>query len=593
MLERKKGKEETMNMNNNVAFVFTSMQAQRRAAADRERMLGRLRQTYQGLLDRSLYGMVWMELGLASKPDAVHNASHLLLQLPERNEQILPAGTSILQVYEQAQEELLILGAPGAGKSTLLLDLALQLVKRALVDETYPLPVILPLSSWAVQRPPLAEWLIEQCAHIYDVPKKLSQHWVEHQQILPLLDGFDEMEETARPACIAVLNSYHSQHLTPLIVCSSQSAYDLAATQERLALQSAVVVQPLTDEHIETSLCTAGPAFTGVRTALDQQPVLRELATTPLMLRVLLLTYQGSSLESIVQPGTDPEQQVWTDYVARMVQRKGNETRNPLEQTCQWLAYLAQQIRSHQQTIFYAEDLHTDWLPGNQQRTAACLTIRVPAIVLGALVGILVFLFVAGPSSMVSLLQIGLLGGFVGDCLSRNAGARTATVGSQPSVSKRVSLMRSMLPGVLVAASFGLHLGPQYSMGDWVRDGSILGLGSGLSAWAFQLFLFRRPRQQISVSSTSPSRYWRISAWFTTIAPQNVWLAALMLGAGFGLSVGLSVGLSYRLTNWLSFGFSVGLSQGLSIGLTVVLVCIIQTVSVSYTHLTLPTILRV
>ena len=292
--------------------VFTSMQAQRRAAADRELMLGRLRQTYQDLLDRSLYGMVWMELGLASKPDAVHNASHLLSQLPERNEQILPPGTSILQVYEQAQEELLILGAPGAGKSTLLLDLALQLVDRALVDETYPLPVILPLSSWAVQRPPLAEWLIEQCTHIYDVPKKLSQHWVKHQQILPLLDGFDGMEETARPACITVLNSYHSQHLTPLIVCSSQNAYDLAATQERLALQSAVVVQPLTDEHIEASLRTAGPAFTGVRTALDQQPALRELATTPLMLRVLLLTYQGSSLESIVQPGTDPEQQVWT-----------------------------------------------------------------------------------------------------------------------------------------------------------------------------------------------------------------------------------------------------------------------------------------
>ena len=262
-----------------------------------------------------------------------------------------------------------------------------------------------------------------------------------------------------------------------------------------------------------------------------------------------------------------------------MIQRKGNETRNPLEQTCQWLAYLAQQIRAHQQTIFYAEDLHTNWLPSNQQRTATYLTIRVPAIVLGGLAGILIFLFVAGPSSMVSLLQIGLLGGFVGDCLSRYAGTRTATVESHPSASKRMSLMRSMSLGVLIAASFGLNLGPQYSIGDWVRDGSILGLGSGLSAWSFLLLLFRRPRQQISVSSTSPSRYWRVSAWFTKIAPQNVWQAACMLGTGFGLSVGLSVGLSYKLINWLSFGLSVGLGQGLSIGLTVVLVYIIQTVS--------------
>ncbi|HEX4204704.1 MAG TPA: TIR domain-containing protein, partial [Ktedonobacteraceae bacterium] len=309
------------------SLVFTSVLAQRRAASDRERILGRLRQTYQHLLDSSLYGIIWMELGLTRKQDAVRNASHLLLRLPEHNEQILPSGTSILHAYKQAQEELLILGAPGAGKSTLLLDLALQLVEHALVDETYPLPVILPLSSWAVRQPPLAAWLIEQCAHIYDVPKKLSQEWVEHEHILPLLDGLDEMEEIARPACIAAINIYHSEHLTPLVVCSRQSEYDLAANQERLALQSAVVVQPLADEHINASLRIAGPAFAGVQTALDQQPALRELATTPLMLSVLLLTYQGSSLEDIVQPGTDLLQQVWTDYVARMVRRKGSETR--------------------------------------------------------------------------------------------------------------------------------------------------------------------------------------------------------------------------------------------------------------------------
>jgi hypothetical protein len=145
------------------------------AATDRERMLHRLRRTYQASLDGSLQGIAWMELGLAEHPDAVRNATHLLQHLPDRTERILPAGTSLLSVYDQAEEELLILGAPGAGKSTLLLDLASRLITQAEADETHPLPVIVPLSSWAVARAGLDDWLVDQLARIYDVPRKLGQ----------------------------------------------------------------------------------------------------------------------------------------------------------------------------------------------------------------------------------------------------------------------------------------------------------------------------------------------------------------------------------------------------------------------------------
>ncbi len=67
----------------------------------------------------------------------------------------LRRARSILDAYDEAEGELLVLGAPGAGKSTLLLDLAQQLVSRAIADPTQPLPVILRLSSWALGRPAL------------------------------------------------------------------------------------------------------------------------------------------------------------------------------------------------------------------------------------------------------------------------------------------------------------------------------------------------------------------------------------------------------------------------------------------------------
>src|SRR5450759_4214611 len=228
---------------------------------DWERMLRRLRYAYTALLEQSLHGIAWVELGLSTRSDMVSNAANLLLRLPQGGECLLAPGASILDAYAQAEEELLILGAPGAGKSTLLLELAQQLVSCALADPTYPLPVILRLSSWALGRLALTDWMVDQLSHTYDVPRLLSERWVMQGRLLPLLDGLDEIDEAARPACIAAINTYHHTPLAPLVVCSRQSEYEAAATRQRLVLQSAVIVQPLSEAQVEGYLSVAGPSF--------------------------------------------------------------------------------------------------------------------------------------------------------------------------------------------------------------------------------------------------------------------------------------------------------------------------------------------
>jgi hypothetical protein len=124
----------------------------KRESLDRDRMLRRLRRSYQELLDQSLRGLAWVELGLATRADLVSNVTttNLLFRLPYGEERLLPPVTNILDAYDEAEGELLILGAPGAGKSMLLLDLARALIERAFVDPAHLLPVILRLSSWAV-----------------------------------------------------------------------------------------------------------------------------------------------------------------------------------------------------------------------------------------------------------------------------------------------------------------------------------------------------------------------------------------------------------------------------------------------------------
>lgn len=395
----------------------------KRATADRERMIRLLRRTYQTMLDGSLQGIAWMDLGLAEHPNAVRNATHLLRRFPGQSERVLPAHTSILDVYDQAEDALLILGEPGSGKSTLLLDLALQLLVRAETDGAHPLPVILHLSSWAASKPELSGWTLEQLALIYDVPRKLGQQWIEQGQILPLLDGLDEMEEEARPLCIAAINTYRTAHFTPLVVCSRSADYQTASAQQRLVLQNAIVVQPLTQKQIERVTRQGETELVGLEEALAENEDLRTLAETPLMLSVLVLAYHGTIAADLPHQRESLEQRIWKDYVERMVREKGMEQKGKrdvprkrylLEQTHSWLSWLAQQMRNHNQTLFYAEYLHTDWLTSKQQRTVIWLSSRVPGLVLGVLACLLIALFIVGDSTGDLLRPIGLFGGFVG-----------------------------------------------------------------------------------------------------------------------------------------------------------------------------------
>src|SRR5262249_31896334 len=150
----------------------------------------------------------------------------------------LPAGTRISQVYDAAEGELLILGAPGSGKTTLLLGLARDLLSRAEQDEHHPLPVVLNLSSWATKHQPLADWLVEELNRAYQVPRPLGQTWVETDQILPLLDGLDEVALKDRTACIETINTYRQEHgLLPLVICSRSADY--LAQSARIRLGSA------------------------------------------------------------------------------------------------------------------------------------------------------------------------------------------------------------------------------------------------------------------------------------------------------------------------------------------------------------------
>jgi hypothetical protein len=91
---------------------------------NRLRLLKRVRTIWiEGLLEQSLHQAALITLDLQEQPDALANPWHLEVQETNQTPQLLPAGTSIVEVYDQADGELLLLGEPGSGKTTLLLEL--------------------------------------------------------------------------------------------------------------------------------------------------------------------------------------------------------------------------------------------------------------------------------------------------------------------------------------------------------------------------------------------------------------------------------------------------------------------------------------
>ena len=144
-------------------------------ADNRHRILKLVRKIWiDDYLKHSLDNLARIELGLEENPNAVSRPWDAIVQQPDRAPRRLPAGVSVGWVFDEFGQALLILGAPGAGKTTLLLELTRDLLDRAEQDASYPMPVVFHLSSWAVRRRPLADWLVDELAERYYIARPVA-----------------------------------------------------------------------------------------------------------------------------------------------------------------------------------------------------------------------------------------------------------------------------------------------------------------------------------------------------------------------------------------------------------------------------------
>src|SRR6266508_4702280 len=478
------------------------------ALRNRAAMLEKMRLTWiDGVLHQSLYHEAQLNLGLLTRPDAVALPLRAQVQELGSTPEPLPVGTSITDMYNRYQGALLILGAPGGGKTTLLLELANDLLDRALREPTHPIPVVFPLSTWAANPRPLDQWLRDELNQRYDVPRRLGQAWVEQEQILPLLDGLDEVAEGQRAACVAAINAFRQEHgLLPLVVSSRIEEYkQLTEGDARLRLNGAILLQALTRAEVQTYLQRMVPALDGVRMVLDAEPRhwLWKFALNPLMLSIVSLAYKDAPADELRQIGTLDQQRMrlFDAYTAAMFRRRGADHRYTQAQTVRWLMRLAQQLMQQNQTVFYLDGLQPTWLRTRGQRAQYWLGDRLLGILLGGLVGGLVGglgsalggglastlgrgLAVELVGGLVVGLVFGLGGGLIGGLLGRpRLGMRVVVSVEMTQWSwRRVvqSAANGLVVGLVVGLVFGLITGLIFPPGNTLLVGLLVGLVFGL-----------------------------------------------------------------------------------------------------------------
>jgi DNA polymerase III delta prime subunit len=312
---------------------------------NRLQMLKRVRLDWiDGVLKQSLYQIARIEFGLKMKFDAVEQPLKAVVQTPDRPPATAPTGVSISQVFHDHGGALLILGAPGTGKTTILLELAQELLDRAERDENHPIPVVFNLSSWAVRRQTLDRWLADELNERSDVPKRPARQWVETEQVLPLLDGLDEVAMEHRQACAEAINNFRRDHgLLQIAVCSRIADYDSLGT--KLRLRTAIVVQPLTAFEVQGYLERISQPADAALAALKSDPSFRELLETPLMLWVAMLAYRDAPVElSIEDTFEQRRRRLFASFIDAMFKRRSAESRYTQKETLSWLCWLARAL---------------------------------------------------------------------------------------------------------------------------------------------------------------------------------------------------------------------------------------------------------
>ncbi len=366
-------------------------------------LLAAVKHEVNARLESSLYNAVLINLGKQVQPEQVKRSWDAEIKIGSKPSELLPPKMSIMQVFDRMDiaGRLLILGEPGSGKTTTMLDLARELIQKAEANANYPIPVLFNLSSWKNPRQPMKDWLVEELKSKYGVRKDIGKKWLGDKQLLPLLDGLDEVKPEYQASCVQSLNQWLQSEFRPqyLLMCSRREEYekvirgrwqeaetleeeaDNLQEETRFHLNGAILLKALTDGQIQQYLASVNLAE--LWQVLQPDKPLLQLMRTPLFLSVLIFIllhdekFDCQEWQRLISTKARLQYLFDAYWEAAMkrdlvnpqqkdigIKSRAYGKRKPPSawQTRQMLVYLAQQLQRESQTEFLIEKMQPTWL---------------------------------------------------------------------------------------------------------------------------------------------------------------------------------------------------------------------------------------
>jgi hypothetical protein len=480
---------------------------------------------------------------------------------------------------------LVILGKAGAGKTVLAARLALDLLATRQPNE--PVPVIVSVGSWNPATTPLNTWLAGILARDHpglaapaepgrptraDAPSRAAA-LIAAGRILPILDGFDEINPEVHQAAMRHLNTTPGM---PVVLTSRSQDYTTAVAGTDVLTAAAVIeLEDLTLDDLADYLprTAAGPrtglwdpVLARMRHSTAPGPAtLCQVLTNPLMVFLARTVYSdtpGHDPIDLLDPNQLPtvaavQEHLLAAFIPAVYQQhRPSPRRWDPERAYRYLAYLAGHLhRAGTQDLAWWQLRNS--IPRTTRILVFILVLILVFTLVGGLVGGLVFGLVVGfAGGLVVGFAGGLVFGLVGvgwlvfGLVSESAGG---LVGEGPGPTRtqirgRTRHMFGLIAGGLV---FGLVGG----LTGGVTGGLVFGLTFGV--WRGLTRGLDAPINASDVVGASES---------LAADRRNTIRKTLTGGLVFGLVFGLSLGLSDGLVSGLVGGLTVGLVLGLMSG---------------------------
>ncbi|BCB77987.1 hypothetical protein GCM10022251_37090 [Phytohabitans flavus] len=278
-----------------------------------------------------------------------------------------PAAGLIAAFRRLRTRQLVIRGAAGSGKSTLAVLCTVAALEPPRVSRAdgatdaapEPVPVLLPLSAWQPAEEELrawaARWIAENYPELADARRfgpAAARELVEHDRVLLVLDGLDELPVPMRREAARRLGDAASAGGLNMIITCRQDEYDaIVAVEGRLPLAAEITISPIGVEDAVEFLTGGEPPgstrWDVVVAAMRAEPDghLAEALSTPLMISLARTVYRPADRDPAeLVSDFDSAEAVEAHLLAQLVPAVYRDHRDPAAAE-RYLATLARLVR--------------------------------------------------------------------------------------------------------------------------------------------------------------------------------------------------------------------------------------------------------